>query len=173
MPRRRLLKLAMCFLSLFAHIYVGAFRRAGWQSACVRSGVVVQRRNLTLAAPAPAQVKKSFVGKFNKVKDEHKKHVHEEYKKSASRKSLHGKKNKLADELTSSGHKASPPPEDEAVKFMALLPWILPVVCLTILVTVGIGARMCQAGNYKHTEALREGGVQPSFKYGGPIGRSM
>ena len=119
------------------------------------------------------QVKKSFVGKFNKVKDEHKRHVHEEYKKSASRKSLHGKKNKLADELTSSGHKASPPPEDEAVKFMALLPWILPVVCLSILVIVGVGARMCQAGNYKHTEALREGGVQPSFKYGGPIGRSM
>merc|ERR1711998_531710 len=47
------------------------------------------------------KVKKSFVGKFNKVKDER--------KKNASRNSLHGKKNKLADELTSSGHKAGPP----------------------------------------------------------------
>lgn len=119
------------------------------------------------------KIKKSFVGKFNKVKDEHKKHQRDDHKKDASRRSLHGKKNKLADELTSSGHVAGPPPEDEAVKFMALLPWILPVVCLTILVVVGVGAKMCQAGNYKHTETLREGGVQPSFKYGGPIGRSM
>ena len=27
-----------------------------------------------------------------------------------------------------------------------------------------------QAGNYKHTSALKEGGVQLTFKYGGPIG---
>jgi hypothetical protein len=40
---------------------------------------------------------------------------------------------------------AGPPPEDEAVKFMALLPWILPIVCLTILVVVGVGAKMCVA----------------------------
>jgi len=119
------------------------------------------------------KVKKSFVGKFNKVKKDHEEHSSDQNKKSASRKSLHGKKNRLADELTSSGHKATAPPEDEAIKFMAWLPWILPGVCLTILVVVGCGARMCQAGNYKHTEALREGGVQPSFKYGGPIGRSM
>ncbi len=32
------------------------------------------------------------------------------------------------------------------------------------------GAKMCQKGNYKHTEKLREGGVKPTFKYGGPIG---
>jgi hypothetical protein len=44
---------------------------------------------------------------------------------------------------------------------------------LTILVVVGVGARMCQAGNYKHTESLREAGVQPTLRYGGPIGRSM
>jgi hypothetical protein len=36
------------------------------------------------------KVKKSFVGKFNKVKQEHRARTHEEGKKSASKKSLHG-----------------------------------------------------------------------------------
>jgi len=81
-----------------------------------------------------------------------------------------GRKNRMGDQLTGSGHKASKPTEDEPAKLMALLPWVLPAVCVSILVLVAIGAKMCQKGNYKHTEALREGGVKPSFKYGGPIG---
>ena len=33
---------------------------------------------------------------------------------------------------------------DEPAKLMSLLPWILPAVCVSILVLVGIGAKMCQ-----------------------------
>eukprot|EP00287_Rhodomonas_sp_CCMP768_P003879 CAMPEP_0196717584 /NCGR_PEP_ID=MMETSP1091-20130531/944_1 /TAXON_ID=302021 /ORGANISM="Rhodomonas sp., Strain CCMP768" /LENGTH=168 /DNA_ID=CAMNT_0042057979 /DNA_START=92 /DNA_END=598 /DNA_ORIENTATION=+ len=114
-------------------------------------------------------VKSAYVNKFDKVKSEHTKRSGEERKKARSQAKLNAK-NKRGDELTASGHKPSLAPEDEAEHFMNMLPWILPVVCLTILVLVGIGAKMCQAGNYKHTAALTEGGVQPTFKYGGPIG---
>jgi hypothetical protein len=41
--------------------------------------------------------------------------------------------------LQGSGHKASLAPEDEAAKFMTMLPWVLPIVCITILVLVGVG----------------------------------
>ncbi|EKX41264.1 hypothetical protein GUITHDRAFT_153901 [Guillardia theta CCMP2712] len=114
-------------------------------------------------------VKSAFVKKFDKVKSQHKKNSHDEDKKARSEEKLTKKSKNRGDELTASGHKPTAQPEDEAVYFMNMLPWILPVVCLTILVLVGIGAKMCQAGNYKHTAALREGGVQPTFKYGGPI----
>ena len=142
-------------------------RDGGWDMSMQQSTQAL-REDITNPS-----IKKSFVGKFNKVKREHRAKKHEEMKKSSSAKSLHKKKDLLADELTSSGHIAQPPPQDEAVKFMAWLPWILPIVCLTILVVVGVGAKMCQKGNYKHTESLREGGVQPTLKYGGPIGRTM
>mmetsp|Transcript_35369 Transcript_35369/g.83238 ORF Transcript_35369/g.83238 Transcript_35369/m.83238 type:complete len:170 (-) Transcript_35369:282-791(-) len=114
-------------------------------------------------------VKSAFVNKFDKVKKEHSERAGAERKKARSQAKL-SNKNKKGDELTASGHKPSVAPEDEAEHFMDMLPWILPVVCLTILVLVAIGAKMCQAGNYKHTAALKEGGVQPTFKYGGPIG---
>eukprot|EP00286_Rhodomonas_abbreviata_P029781 CAMPEP_0181315056 /NCGR_PEP_ID=MMETSP1101-20121128/15160_1 /TAXON_ID=46948 /ORGANISM="Rhodomonas abbreviata, Strain Caron Lab Isolate" /LENGTH=158 /DNA_ID=CAMNT_0023422215 /DNA_START=153 /DNA_END=629 /DNA_ORIENTATION=+ len=112
-------------------------------------------------------IKSAYVSKFNQVKKEHAKKAGEERKKARSHAKLH---DKHGDEVTASGHKPSVAPEDEAEHFMNMLPWILPVVCLSILVLVGIGAKMCQAGNYKHTAALKEGGVQPTFKYGGPIG---
>ena len=112
----------LCVVSLF---HVGRIRLFVCVCACVRVCVCVRTcvrvGNIALGREAHGgtcmqpmtadarrhhtKVKKSFVGKFNKVKDEHKKKMHDERKKNASRNSLHGKKNKLADELTSSGHK--------------------------------------------------------------------
>mmetsp|Transcript_58501 Transcript_58501/g.122229 ORF Transcript_58501/g.122229 Transcript_58501/m.122229 type:complete len:178 (-) Transcript_58501:75-608(-) len=114
-------------------------------------------------------VKSAYVKKFEAARNEHARRTRHSKKKSRSHQKL-SSKNSLADQLTGSGHKASVAPEDEAAKFMDMLPWVLPIVCISILVLVGIGAKMCQAGNYKHTAALTESGVQPSFKYGGPIG---
>mmetsp|Transcript_65226 Transcript_65226/g.155579 ORF Transcript_65226/g.155579 Transcript_65226/m.155579 type:complete len:165 (+) Transcript_65226:66-560(+) len=128
-------------------------------------GATIQALREDITNPA---VKSAFVGKFNKAKRSRDDRMGDQAKKSASHSKL-SKKDK-GDTLTASGHQVTVAPEDEAQHFMSMLPWILPIVCLSILVIVAVSAKMCQAGNYKHTQTLKEGGVQPSFKYGGPIG---
>mmetsp|Transcript_6850 Transcript_6850/g.17048 ORF Transcript_6850/g.17048 Transcript_6850/m.17048 type:complete len:161 (+) Transcript_6850:84-566(+) len=141
---------------------VSAFAHAGGLNTG-RDGVTEKLEDISNPT-----VKSAYVGKFMKAKQKHIEAMREDGRKSRSSEKL--KRKNRGDEVTASGHKPSEPGVSEPEKLMALLPWILPAVCVSILVIVAIGAKMCQKGNYKHTEKLREGGVKPSFKYGGPIG---